>query len=318
VLRFGSAAPSTKTSLSGRGRLRLWMLVITLGLVVAAIQHLNQPEAAESLDRLFLVQGTTTVETSPETDEPPPKETAQSHPDFQAVNIKPAPPQSDLSSSDLSIVRDNTYLRPQERDAWFGLFSRLQAIDSSQAVEASLGEVTYAQLLQQPDVYRGQFVTIRGTVIREELQHPTENRSGITSYHRLWLSPRGGGQWPFVVFSLQLPEKFPRDDSLRADVSVTGFFFKNWSYAYDEGLGLAPLVLANTVEWQPPVAAAPRQSPTIHNLVWAATGCALFALATVWWVFRNTVRRPRRAGRLPDTFLPPTDLSANNQNGGPA
>jgi hypothetical protein len=318
VLRFGSAAPSTKPSLSGRGRLRLWMLVILLGLVIAAIRHLNQSEAAESLDRLFLGQGTATVETSPERDEPLPNDTAKSHPDIQAENIEPTPPRPDLSSGDLTIVRDNTYLRPQERAAWFSLFSRLQEIDSSPAAEASLGEVTYAQLLQQPDVYRGQLVTVRGTVLREELQHPTENASGITSYHRLWLSPRGGGQWPFVVFCLELPETFPRGDSLRADVSVTGFFFKNWSYSYDEGLGLAPLVLASTVEWQPPVATAPRQSPTMPNLVWAATGCALFALATVWWVFRKTVRQPQRAGRLPDTFLPPTDLSTNNQDGGPA
>ncbi len=62
MLRFGSAAPSTKAGLSGRERLRLWMLVIALGVVVAAMRHLRQPETVENLDRLFIGQTQLSVE----------------------------------------------------------------------------------------------------------------------------------------------------------------------------------------------------------------------------------------------------------------
>ena len=212
-------------------------------------------------------------------------------------------------------MRDNTYFRPDERKTWFDLFSRLQTMNALQLAEASLGEASYAQLLQQPDFYRGQIVTLRGTVLREEVQQPAENTLGIARYHRLWLRPQGGGQWPFVVYCLKLPADFSRGDALRADVMVTGFFFKNWSYSYDEGLGLAPVVLASEVDWQRPVSAAPRKSLTVQNLVWAATGAALFALAAVWWALRKTVRQPRSAGRLPGTFLPPADLAPKKPNG---
>ncbi|MCH7750842.1 MAG: hypothetical protein IH898_01635 [Planctomycetes bacterium] len=316
MLRFGSAAPSKKAGLSGRERLRLWMLVIALGVVVASMRQLRQPETVENLDRLFIGQAQPPFEkaveeaddrvllesTGPRTSESPANANSLERSDSASFSESREFP-SDESSSDLSGVRDNTYFRPEERNAWFDLFARLQAMDPSQLAGATVGEVTYAQLLQQPDVYRGQVVTLRGMVLREEVQQPAENTLGIARYHRLWLRPQGGGQWPFVVYCLKLPADFPRGDQLRADVTVTGFFFKNWSYSYDEGLGLAPVVLASGVDWQPPVAPAPRQTLTPQNLVWAATGAALFALATVWWAVRRTVRRPRRVGRLPDTFL---------------
>lgn len=322
MLRFGATAPAKKSGLSGRERLRLWMLVITLGLMIAAIRHLSRPETAENLDRLFLGQVPAITEEPiateeiEEIDDPLLKTTPR--PDALTANVDTAPLPTDDSHSDLPGVRDNTYFRPEEREAWFDLFARLQTMDASQLAEAPLGEVTYAQLLQQPDVYRGQLVTLRGTVLREEVQQPAENTLGIASYHRLWLRPQGGGQWPFVVYCLELPTGFPRGESLRAKATITGFFFKNWSYSYDKGLGIAPVVLARGIDWQPPVVPAPRQTVTPQNLIWAATGAALFALVTVWWAVRKTVRRPSRAKRLPDTFLPPTDLAAENRNGRPA
>ncbi len=218
VLRFGSTAPSTKAGLSGRERLRLWMLVIALGVVVAAMRHLRQPETVENLDRLLIGQSQLSVEktveeaddrvllesTGPRTSETPANANSLERSD-SATFGESREFLSDQSSSDLSGVRDNTYFRPEERNAWFDLFARLQTMDPSQLAEATVGEVTYAQLLQQPDVYRGQIVTLRGKVLREEVQQPAENILGIASYHRLWLRPQGGGQWPFVVFCLKLP-----------------------------------------------------------------------------------------------------------------
>jgi hypothetical protein len=265
VLRFASNAPPTKSGLSGRGRLRLWMLLISLGLVLAAMRHLSQPAAVESLDSLFI--GPVAPSAQQRVD-PKPDMTIEPNSEIFAGNLAPSSISPGKGEEDFSQVRDNSYFRPQEREAWFALFARLQTMDSTLAAEASLGNLTYAQLLQQSDVYRGKLVTIRGTVLREELQHPTDNDLGIKSYHRLWLRPRGGGQWPFVVYCLQLPDEFPRNDSLREEVNVTGFFFKNWSYAYDEGLGLAPVVLANSIDWQPPTVTVKRPSTSLKNMVW--------------------------------------------------
>ena len=84
-------------------------------------------------------------------------------------------------------------------------------------------------------------MTLRGTALREEPITARENDAGIDGYQRLWIAPDGGGRFPFVVYCLQLPEAFPRGDGLHEPVVVTGLFFKNWSYAYDGGMGLAPV-----------------------------------------------------------------------------
>lgn len=290
MLRFGSAPP-TKTGLTSRDRLRLGMLVLALGVVVVAMRQIRQPATVEKLDRLF--------------QEPVPA----------AEALPVARSEAFETDVDVSAIEDNTYFRPEEQPAWFEMFARLQKMDAAQLAAASVGELTYAQLLQQPDVYRSQVVTIHGTVLREEEQQPVGGGLGIARYHRLWLRPRGGGQWPFVVYALTLPDEFPQGDELRADVTVTGLYFKNWSYSYDDGLGLAPIVLAKGIDWRRPAAPAPRRPLTLQGVIWVATGTALFALVTVWSAVRKSVRRPRRDARLPDALLPPVDWAAKTRNG---
>lgn len=289
VLRFGSARPS-KTGLSAGERLRLGMLLLALGVVIVAMQQIRRPSTVEKLDRMF--RG--------------PALPAQS--EVSAGTIEPT------TKSDLSDIEDNTFFRPEEREAWFDMFANLRDFGEQQLATSSVGEMTYAQLLQQPDVYRGKVVTLRGTVLREDEQHPEENSQGIGSYHRLWLQPRGGGQWPFVVFALNLPDDFPRGDDLHAEATVTGLFFKNWSYSYDDGMGLAPVVLAKGVDWQRPAASMPTKRVNLRGLVWMATGAALFALVTVWLAIRKTLRPPRHT-QLPDSISVPVDETADAHGG---
>ena len=195
----------------------------------------------------------------------------------------------------LAQVKDNTYFRPVERQAWFSLFARWQQPDDAHLTSETLGKVSYAQLLQQPEVYRGRIITILGKVLREEVEQPAENQLGIDSYHRLWIQPQGGGQWPFVVYCLKLPTDFPRGESPGVPVSVTGFFFKNWSYAYEDGLGLAPVVLASKLDWQKQ-SALPATSPiTRRSWILGITIACVFALFATWQAVRHTRRRPHAA-----------------------
>ncbi len=296
--------------MASRMRWRLWMLVIMLGLVVASMRQLSQPSTVRRLDLLFgvgeqtrqqparplllnplvinpLVLNSLVITPSESLADAPP--TKQVAPPVASAEAAGNLPENDLTSA-LAAVEDNTYFRNAETEAWFGLFRRLQHWDKARLNEADLGDLTYAQLVKQPEFYRGQVVTIHGTLRREETKQPVENSLGIESYHRLVIEPRGGGNWPFMVYCLTLPEGFPRGDQLQAPVSVTGFFFKNLSYAWEDGLGIAPVVVASDVDWQPQVSTPTRRTITSRNAIFMLLVAGLFALLAVVLVLCKTRR----------------------------
>lgn len=329
MLRFpanlGEAATAAhqRRRVASHQRWRLWMLLAVLGLVIVTMRQLNKPSTARRLGQLF---GTPEV-----AQQSPPSDQfvmitaeASDQPGLAAEPAKAAEPaalassnegntglssgitDTDTNANALAQVQDNTYFRPGETEAWFGLFQRLQQMDAQQLRAATLGEITYTQLLKQPQFYRGQIVTIRGTVRLEEVARPRGNSLGIDSYHRLWVQPRGGVNWPLVVYCRHLPDDFPRGEELQAPVSVTGFYFKNWSYASQDGLGIAPVVLAQSVDWQPPIDQQRRRSVTSQGLTQAIIAAGALAMLVVYFVMRNT-RRPPKLTQPPKRLVFPDE-----------
>lgn len=298
MLRLGTPATDRRPRPATRERLRLWMLFAAACVVLFGIRMLREPETAQRIDSLFLqperpdatpatidevlggeaseveISSATTLE-PPERDVPQPKDSAAKNARF-----------------DLSAVRDNTYFRPEENAAWFAVFDWLLDSKPDALAGESIGEVSYAQFIDQSAVYRGQVVTIRGTIERvEELDAPA-NGMGIKQYHRLVLRPMGGGVWPIVVYCLELPPNFPRDENVNVEVEVNGVFFKNWSYSWQGGLGLAPVVLAKSIDWHPVVSIKrPRTKISVSGLVAVTAAAGVIATFVGWFAWRHT-RRP--------------------------
>lgn len=227
---------------------RLLALVMALGLVLVFMNRLRQPEMALRLEAWL-----TGEHTSPTADQRPDSQESSDvflvsggveAGDKSAASLWPTIPPETLTA-----IRDNTFFRSAESPAWFQLLSILKTTSPSQLAAASRGEVDYVQLVEQPHVYRAQVVTIRGTVHQVTEQLPADNDIGVTSYYRHVLQPRGGGIWPIFVYALELPPGFPQGEDVSPEVTVTGFFFKNLSYAWRDGLGIAPVILAKSVEW---------------------------------------------------------------------
>ncbi len=189
---------------------------------------------------------------------------------------------------DLSSVRDDTPFRKAENDAWFHLLDILRKTPAAALRKSSIGRVTYTQLAQQPDAYRGELVTLRGTVRRAHRLAAPENEYGIEGYYQFWLQPAGDPADPIVIYALDVPEGFPTGMSVWADVRVTGFFFKRWSYLAQDTLRSAPTVLSRTVDWLHRPAATDRvrrSMPPVWLVVAVATAVA--ALTLVYIYFRT-------------------------------
>ncbi len=152
-------------------------------------------------------------------------------------------------------IRDGTIHRKQERESWFNLLRVLEATDQETLDEARPQPATYVQLFQQSDEYRGELVTVSGTVRRACREGIARNDFGIKKYWQVWLRTRDNQFAPLVVYCLYLPEGFPTGMEVSAEVEITGFFFKRWKYndANSEPR-TTPMLVARTVIWQPPPA----------------------------------------------------------------
>lgn len=192
-----------------------------------------------------------------------------------------------LTEADLASVRDDEPFRSGEQVAWFKLFGQLQAADASTLREESTGTATFIQLYRQPREYRGELVTLAGTLRRSEEVPATSNSLGIESYYRTWLFPRDNPSNPIVVYTLTVPDGFPEGMTLAEQVELEGYFFKRWPYAASDTVRSAPVVLAKSLRWivpEPAEAAPPMSATTMVMLAAAMAFCvALF----VWWQTRN-------------------------------
>ena len=195
-----------------------------------------------------------------------------------------------LTDADLSSVRDDEPFRTGEQGAWFKLLGQLQETDAATLRKQSIGRVTFIQLYRQPKEYRGELVSLAGTLRRSERIAAPKNDQDIESYNMTWLFPDDNPTNPIVVYILTVPEGFPEGMSLEERVELEGFFFKRWPYAAADTVRSAPVVLAKSLRWiaSEPKESAPPITPT------AIVGLsAVFAIAVallVWWPTRNKRR----------------------------
>jgi hypothetical protein len=297
VLRFGQQNTRNQSHKPSRERWRVWLMFAAACAVLWCIRFLQRPETVARLDTIFNAAENANRQAKPrEGFEIVPVEEVILTPaaDVEA-NDERDTQSAVVDAVDLSAIKDNTYFRSEENPAWFALW---KSLSQGQAFADTPAEVTYAQLLDQPDAYRGKLVTVHGTAMREELLDAPANDIGIERYHRLIVQPEGGGNWPIIVYALNLPEKFPRGDKIHAEVSATGYFFKNWSYAWRDGLGLAPVIMAKSISWAPVITSRkPTANVSAQTTVTVIAVTAGLAVLVGYFAWQQSRRPPALSDR---------------------
>lgn len=103
-------------------------------------------------------------------------------------------------------------------------------------------------LLQQPDVYRNQWVEISGEIARVDRIKTPSNPYGFNEYWQLWLRPLGGINRPIVAIVPTVPRSV-RDLEATSEIAVapelliTGRYLKRLSYQSAIGADLAPVIV---------------------------------------------------------------------------
>jgi hypothetical protein len=170
-------------------------------------------------------------------------------------------------------TRDRTRgISNEERDAYYAILARAGTIslDRQRQLAESLRSQAetefrsdpdhkgrkfslFVDLIQHPERYRGKPVTLRGYIQGLETMEAGENDEGLTLLHQAYFFTADSLQNPYVVVTTEIPPDIPRPrkGSPTNDVSVTGYFFKIWSYEAERGNWAGPLILAGKLEWNP-------------------------------------------------------------------
>jgi len=213
-----------------------------------------------------------------------------------------APREPRLAREELAAIRDDTYFRNEEAKAWFALLDMLRQTDDGELERRSLGRVAYVQLFRQPNTYRGELVTVVGTVRRAHRLSAPRNDVGIERYYQLWLQPADNPSSPMVIYCLGLPEGFPTGMELAEDVRITGFFFKRWAYRAADTLRTAPTLLAKTVAWSPAAPSPAAEPADPASLPWIVATALLLSGLVAGYVYYRTRPAPRGQSEPPPEF----------------
>ncbi len=292
------------------------MLVATFGLVIFLMNEARKPENWQWFTALGGQQDAPSgVPNEPVPDNrltpPPPSEEPLD------TFISPAPKEDAEEDTSgrffpgvrpklFETIRDDTTFRADEAEAWFHLLDILARTDQSTLRKRSTGRVTYAELFFQSKEYRGELVTMRGTVRRAWLfDDPPDNDYGIESYYQVWFTPEDNPSTPMVAYCLELPDGFPTGMEVTADAEITGFFFKRWAYSGADNLWTTPVLLSRTVDWKKRVSPSARKVEVNALFLTVVFAFALFvAVAITGFVYVAT----RRGNQDEPEGLPDFDL----------
>jgi hypothetical protein len=192
-------------------------------------------------------------------------------------------------------IEDNRQLVPSEWPEWLRVFAHLQEVTLSELEGLDPEYVTFVQLFDQPQVYRGRLLGTVGFARRAHRVQPPRNDYGIRHYYQLWLQVDDHPSDPVALWCLELPPEFPLGMSIEERVEVVGYFFKLMSYLAGDGkIRRAPLILAKTVRWQRRPSVVPETRWDLLPLIVLAA--LALSVGVVTWVYFRTRSHSRPLG----------------------
>ncbi len=195
------------------------------------------------------------------------------------------------SKESLALVRDATFFRQADEDAWFQTWNTLREGGMDALRHAAPRKVGFRELFGQPRSFRGRLVSMRGTLHRLEEVTAPANDYGIDRYWQGWLEPEGGPSSPVVVQSLAIPAGIPTGLAIDEPVRVTGYFFKNYAYAATDTVRVAPVIMTLEPVRRPRAAVVSDGGPGSTFVTVTMVAILLSLIAAIWLGTRAT-RRP--------------------------
>lgn len=242
--------------LNTRDQWRLLRLVFLMCVIMVAVMWAARPETWYWL----IPPGNETASNTeaPEQSPPPqwdsPVNTAENDaPAFGAARST-TPGKSGSSAVEipaewLAEVSDNELgLKASEAEAYYRVLAHVSRLDEGLLGQSGRKDVLHTNLIHDPSLYRGQLVSVQGTARRIQPIDVNKNEFGVKQAYEVWFYTNDSGNDPWRVVTTHLDSRLPIGEQVSVPITVTGYFFKQYSYASQGGVHVAPLLLAADVE----------------------------------------------------------------------
>ncbi len=221
---------------------------------------------------------------------------------------------SGLTPEQVELVKDNRPFRQAESGVWLQLLQVLHETDVAELERQSLGLARRDELVRQSSAYRGELVTLRGTLRRAVRVAAPSNPWGQEHYYQTWLQPADDPSSPVVVYCLGLPEGFPLGMDISEKVQLTGFHFKLSAYKGAKSLHTAPTLAARTVQWVPkPPIAEESEPPSLSQFALIVVGVLVLGVGTAVILYTRARSNRRRATAGPVDFAAVEEAEGGGQ-----
>lgn len=165
----------------------------------------------------------------------------------------------------------------------------------------------FVDMYQNPELYKGRPVTMRGHLQRTVYSPAGENEFGIDKIAEAWLFTEDSQTNPTVVLTTTLPPNFPVGEHVVDRVVVTGYIYRMYTYQARDAGRFAPMLMAHSIEWTPPAEVGKND----HSWVWIIFGGIVLLLGAsligTFWALLAKARNasfqqnlPRDIVSLPD------------------
>ena len=175
----------------------------------------------------------------------------------------------------------------------------------------------FADVFLHPQDFVGQPVTLRGHILTNISTAAEENRFGIEHQYEAWLYDNDAGHNPAVIVYLDKPKGLPEgqavvDQELVGGIEMTGYFFKLTVYDARDGFRVAPLFLAQKIEWTPEPG-RDRSGKGLGYWYCGLGGAAAIIALLFWSIHRREMRHLDAVRHQTDVTLDTARLERMNE-----
>ncbi|WP_417850377.1 hypothetical protein [Thalassoglobus sp.] len=203
--------------------------------------------------------------------------------DELGFNIKQIP--SELLES----VQDKRVgLLRSEQDAMDRVLKRVRALNQDELLDAADSEIGFRVVFTDSEKYRGRLIEVEGTLWRLQPYPFGDPDSTEDDLWQAWFFSSDSGKNPWVVFFAEKPDEVEAGEGINRQIQTAGYFFKNYGYATEQGLHIAPMLIAKTlvVKPLPPATDATTENLNLYVFIFMITIGVLFGLM-IWWFVRS-------------------------------